>query len=445
MQDLIWPEYISRIPGWQENFRESIILLNNEDAPVWTGFCGDRRTREDEAFIDAFANTLRYPWNRFSSDVPEGILNWVQERKDDTLWFRKNLQFQDLDQWTSLPTMTRHDLALRLEEIIPENADLKGLVINPTSGTSGQVLLCPNHPRAVGCYDAVLEYALELYGIHWDLSPGKTVAVQVCYQTETLTYCTTHGRHKGAGFAKVNLHPAYWSRAQAWFDKVRPQILTGDPWSFQQMVKLGIKTKPKALLSTSLQVTGELRGLWEQFFQCPVIDLYSLNETGPLGISLPGEPSVFRQISEDVFLETDPITGELLVTGGRNPYLPLFRYRTGDKASFVQGNDSHPRFQLIQSRQLVVWEKADGSHTQPLEVSRILRDYPEVLKHNIEVINPRHIVLHVKVEGEAQTIIQEVEERLASFWEGNLEAGKSGRRGFAYTSSSTVRVDTLVE
>lgn len=445
-----WEEHSRRIPLWDPSFRQTLELLDNIHAPRWTAFCGDRRTRTDEDFIDRFARTLRSEWG--FSHGPQTLLPWVEERRKDTPWFRKNLAGLPLTgsegpRWATLPSMTRGDLAGNLENIIPETADLAGLVINPTSGTTGQVLSCPNHPRAVGCYDAFLEYILELWGLPWDLAPGKTAAVQVCYQPETLTYATVHGRHRGAGFAKVNLHPSVWPReeAQAWFDLVRPQILTGDPWSFLQMEALGLEVCPRALVSTSLGLDPELQARWESRYRCPVIDLWSSNETGPLGVTLPGRPGVFRQLAPDVLLESDQDTGELLVTGGRNPYLPLFRYRTGDKAEVLTGEEGLPTFQPRESRRLTVWAKADGTLTQPLEVARILRTYPEIQSHSLEVRSPRDLVLRLKAPSLAEEDLSRVVRRLASFWEGHLEAGKGGRGASFPSPRGEVKIQVVRE
>ena len=443
--DIPWTEYSSRIPLWDESFRESLELLCGEGAPRWTAFCGDRRTQEEENIINHFAGSLRKAWGTGEAGGAEFLLPWVEARIQDTLWFRKNLSLRDLGDWAVLPTMTRSDLAVALDQIIPESADLTGLVINPTSGTNGQPILCPNHPRAVGCYDAFLEFILEVWGIDWDLAPGRTAAVQVCYQADTLTYATVHARHQGAGFAKVNFHPARWPtpEAQVWFDRVNPQILTGDPWSFFHMKKLGLKAHPKALISTSLKLTQNQRLDWENYFACPVIDLFSLNETGPLGVSLPGEPEVFRQMAPDVFLESDPATGELLVTGGRNPYLPLFRYRTGDRVEMTSG--SLPGFVGVSSREMVVWEKADGSPAQPLDIARILRCYPEVLSHKFQPQDRYNLVLTLKAPQIRPEAVQEIGDRLASFWEGHLEAGQAGRHGSYPIPSGQVRVRVIKE
>ncbi len=426
--DIDWEQHISRIPRWDDAFKISLRLLCGEHAPPWTAHVGDRRTDEDESFVNDFGLTLRQPWERVDG-VPEHIRDWVRKRCRDTAWFRENLVDKNLSDWENLPMMSREDLSLRLARVIPETADLSRLIVNPTTGTTGSPLPCPNHPRAIGCYDAIFEYVMELWGIPLRLEPGLTLAVQVCYQASTLTYATCHSRHKGAGFAKVNIHPSVWptDEVRAWLNRVRPQILTGDPWSFDRMIRLGLRPQPRALLSTSLTLEEEQLHRWEDWFGCPVIDLYSMNETGPLGVTLPGNPGVFHQLARDLYLEASA-DGELLVSGGRNPYLPLFRYRTGDRITFVPGTGGRPAWRLISGRTLTVWQKADGSETQPLEIARILRSYREVINYQVYEARPHLLRIWLEAPAMLPEVRQELAERLASFWEGNLSAGSVGRQ-----------------
>ena len=89
-----------------------------------------------------------------------------------------------------------------------------------------------------------------------------------------------------------------------------------------------------------------LRARLEQRFACPVLDLYSLNEAGPVAVWDPAtgghvllQPRLLVEILDPA---TDRVLppgerGEITLTGGFNHYLPLVRYRTGDHAALAPG------------------------------------------------------------------------------------------------------------
>jgi len=84
-----------------------------------------------------------------------------------------------------------------------------------------------------------------------------------------------------------------------------------------------------------------LKQLLERKFGCPVLDLYSLNEAGPVAVgdsSTAGHVLLQHRMYVEILDTNDVrqpagIRGEIALTGGFNAYLPLLRYRTGDFAS----------------------------------------------------------------------------------------------------------------
>ena len=75
--------------------------------------------------------------------------------------------------------------------------------------------------------------------------------------------------------------------------------------------------------------------------------------------------------------------GEIVVTGGRNPLLPLFRYRTGDFGSMDHSpcdcGDPMPRFLDLEGRQPLLIRSADGTPVSTVDISRLLREFPLLL------------------------------------------------------------------
>jgi phenylacetate-CoA ligase len=81
----------------------------------------------------------------------------------------------------------------------------------------------------------------------------------------------------------------------------------------------------------------------EQRFCCPVLDLYSLNEAGPIAVAddrcgghVLLQHCMYVEILDEAGKPVPPgERGEVTLTGGFNFCLPLLRYRTGDFASLT--------------------------------------------------------------------------------------------------------------
>jgi len=289
---------IERTPLWRPEWREILVRMREHaDAPPWNTQVGDRITGEDMAFVRRFEEGLDRGRGWEPGAVPERIVRWVRERRERVGWFRKTLGNLDpVREFGRIPTMSRSDLQQRLEEVIPYDEPLDRLIINPTSGTTGQPILAPNHPRAIGCYDPMIQYCLRRHGVAVEYDHRMVAAIQVCFQKHTIVYNTVHSLLGGAGFVKVNLDPGAWpgdGSAARYIEEMAPAFISGDPIAFGELIRLGVKCKPKAILSCALALTAGLRSDIEKSYGCPVIDLYSLNETGPVAFSRPDDPSLF--------------------------------------------------------------------------------------------------------------------------------------------------------
>jgi phenylacetate-CoA ligase len=71
------------------------------------------------------------------------------------------------------------------------------------------------------------------------------------------------------------------------------------------------------------------------------------------------------------------VRGEVTLTGGRNPFAPLLRYRTGDFASLAI--DGGKRLLVdLEGRRPVLFRAAGGRTIHSMEFSRRLRSFPLV-------------------------------------------------------------------
>jgi phenylacetate-CoA ligase len=124
-----------------------------------------------------------------------------------------------------------------------------------------------------------------------------------------------------------------------------------------------------------------LRRQLETHFRCPVIDVYSLNESGPVAASEP-HGDAFALLSHRLFVEIldtegAPVPagqrGEVTLTGGFNPFLPLLRYRTGDWASLDLRDPRQARLVELEGRQPVIFQSTVGLPINNIDVTAALK------------------------------------------------------------------------
>lgn len=396
--------------------RELQKMLESPFAPKWNVNIGDRIGKEEYEFVQTFKETFLHAkrTNQFENlNTIERFLDFQSSRSE---FFKNRLKGILLkEEFASIPFTTREDLQTHITEIIPREMDLSNMVINPTSGTTGKPILAPNHPNAIGCYVPLIEYSVERFGVTPIHSPKSTFAIQLCYQENTIVYATSHSLAGGAKFAKINIHPSSWrnhSDVNQFISEWKPQILTGDPYAFESAMKMGIKYQPEALHSTALELTPALRSKLSEYFQCPVINFYSLNETGPIAYSCPVDPNWMHLLPHDLYIEIisndsqKPLpsgnVGEIVITGGRNPYLPLLRYKTGDQGEIQYGpclcGDHFPRIRLLSGRKPVYFQNTKGETVNPIDVARILRKNPIIYQFQVDQLGEKEWECRLSLE-----------------------------------------------
>jgi phenylacetate-CoA ligase len=390
------PEILERIPLMKPEYLPLLKRLQeHRHAPKWNYTCGDRLTARDVVEIDVFTEKLHRHRQGRGTEPPDFIVDRLAAGQQYVPLFRERLKgLRVREDFQRIPPSTREDMAVRLDRLVPENADLRRLIVNPTSGTTGHPIQAPNHPRAIGCYNPMLFFSLQRHGVIPELRQDTVVCMLLCAQQDTAVYATVKPVLQGAGFAKINLYPHAWREpdsAAAYIREMKPYFLTGDPFSFAQSLEILPDYRPAALVSTSIGLPAALAKKLRRTYCCPVVDFYSLNETGPIAYSCPEQPGEFHLLPHDLHIEVTDAAGrtlpegeegEITVSGGRNPYLPLLRYRTGDRAKLQFApcacGDPMPRIVAMQARHLVIFRTPAGRLVNPVDISRILRLYPIV-------------------------------------------------------------------
>jgi phenylacetate-CoA ligase len=377
-------------------------LREDADAPRFNHAAGDRLRSDDLAFVDGYRERLRSARGpRAAGPPPPSVLAPLSALRGRVPFLRDRIPASfDLERdWERIPTTSRNDLALAPEAFVPDGESLDRLIVYRTAGTTGHPIAVPHHPRAIGCYEPLLEYAIARHGAQAAFEAGRVAAFLVGAQIRTYTYATALSAWHGAGFAKLNIRDTEWPREgsqRRYFARFAPSLLTGDPISFSEMMRLDIQAKPIALVSTSVEMSPTLKRRLTDRYGAPIIDWYSLVETGPIAYFCP-RGGAYHQLPHDLHIEVlrpdgtaSPVgeRGEIVVSGGRNPFAPLIRYRTGDFGRVDEApcacGDPMPRIVELEGRAPILFRAADGTPVSTVDVSRLLREFPLLLHEFVQ-------------------------------------------------------------
>jgi phenylacetate-CoA ligase len=356
-------------------------LLEHPHAPRYNFRAGDRLTRAGLDRVREFKRTLATGPRRFAPGVlPPWLPPFAGRCLEDVPIYRRGGGAPD--DFVSLPTVGREDLSREPWSFVPDAAPLDDLIVYPTSGTTGHPVSVLSHPEVVASYIPLMRRALATRNVMLEGGPGRVSIVIVCFQRKTFTFPAISSYLGEAGQVKINLYPGDWRDPDdrvRFLDSVNPEIYSGDPISLEALARLPLTTRPKALLSTSMMLLAGYRERLERHFGRPVFDLYSLNEAGPIAVStahgheiLPHDMYVEILHPDDTPCEPGE-RGEVTLTGGRNPFLPLLRYRTGDYASLdVQGDV--PVFIGLEGRPATIFRSTAGEPINNIDVTWALED-----------------------------------------------------------------------
>ncbi|WMJ74382.1 AMP-binding protein [Cytophagaceae bacterium ABcell3] len=356
-------------------------LRQDEYAPAFNFLSGDRLNTKHLEQVKKYAKKIvgeKKFWE--IGTQPEWIndyLSWCIK----TVPYYKNRSGSLKDQ----PTIKRKEVATFPWDFVSTEANIGDLLVHQTSGSTDPAMDVLFDPATQACWIPQLESILHNYGIKLNGSPEQVAIALICSQRETLTYASLSTYLSGAGVLKINLNADDWresSHRLRYLEKYNPQILTGDPFAFYDLLNLKPSITPKALVSSAMKLTKGIRKRLEDYFNCPVIDLYSLTECRMIAYA---EGSRYRAIRPELYLEVfdkgkDILLpygerGELVITGGINPFLPLIRYRTGDFCS-MEVENGVPYLVDLEARSPVPFYTKSGILVNNVEISRGMTFFP---------------------------------------------------------------------
>ena len=318
-------------------------VLQHVDAPRWNQTIGDRVDAQALEGLEAFREQIAQ--SPLSVEIAPGdsTLAWLDAMRPRLIGLDDLPYGFDLSRdFEALPTCSREDIVRRPEDIVPRDLGLDDAIIYSTSGTTGHPVIIPSHPGCMVKNLAHLELLGRLHGAPIEPVRGAPTMLNISAQQRTYVFACAMAGWNGATFAKINLSAHDWGGGGAsrhrFCGDFAPQVIASEPLTMAEMLRLELPVSPRLLVSSAVTLTPAHAARVAEGLGCAVVDLYSSTETGPIAATVPGVdghaillPDVYVEVlDEDDNRVPDGTRGELTITGGRNPFLPLVRYRTGD-------------------------------------------------------------------------------------------------------------------
>lgn len=411
---MIPEDWKARAPAMTERAWQGVRrLLQHTDAPRWNQTIGDR---VDNAALDtlvAFRGALARRPDTASSGPTAAIVGFVEQLRD-RLYLLDDLPrgFDVERDFEDLPTTDRDDLARRLEDLVPHDLSFDDAIVYSTSATTGHSVIVPSHPSAMVQNLAHLEAAAALHGVQLEPREGEPFALNITVQRNTYVFATTMSGWAGAAFAKINLADHDWAGGTAsrarFLQDFSPAFVASEPVTLSESIRLGLPLRPRLVVSSAVHLAPSHAAFIERSWGTKVVDLYSMTETGPIAVTVPGIEG-HAVLLPDLFIEAldeegrrvpEGARGELTVTGGRNPLLPLIRYRTGDHGRLgtaLLANGQRVRTIVdLEGRRPVTFRALDGSRVSSVDIARRIRPLAPFVQHALHQRADSSIELRVR-------------------------------------------------
>jgi phenylacetate-CoA ligase len=346
-------------------------LRSHPAAPRYNHACGDRLTAVSRDRLRAYRSVLDSPEDDWLMPLVSRVYATVPRYRG--LPVPSTL--------AEVPTTDRHDLLSHAEAHVPDDADLSELIVYRTSGSRGPAATVPMTPEFCALDLPVMQYVLSSLGVALRGGTSRVSLVNVYDQPVAYQFASVSSYLDGAGVLKVNLDESGWRSPDdrvAFLDSCTPELYTGNPISLASLAALPLTTRPAAVLSGAMALGSGLRSRLAARFGCPVVDLYGITEVGLVAWRPDDGPHRLlpRQLHVEVLSPSgEPCAhgerGEITVTCGENPLLPLLRYRTGDHAA-LSVVDGMPVLVGLEGRDPVRYRAADGHWVNSIELTHVL-------------------------------------------------------------------------
>lgn len=418
-------------------------MRQHPQAPLWNWPNGEQLNDEGLARVQAFAESLAkhhaesettyLKRQRQGSQTaceglnaamtePEWLSNFVDRCLHEVPYHRQRVR--PGTPFLQIPTCGREDLAPRVWAFVPDSEPLDALISFSSSGTTGYPVRTPHHPYSAACGVPLMEHALRsLHQIEFLRGPERVSLCNVAAYPGAYTTAIVVSYLEEAGCIRVNLDPSAWRAErdrESYINAWKAPIWLGDPIAFGSLQSLDIDHQPRAILSSIMHLSTTFAQQLASKYACPVLDLYAMTEAGIIAC---GTDAGHRVLAPDLFVEIldeqeqrcpEGERGEIVLTGGRNPYMPLLRYRTGDYAALKMVN-GHRTLIGLEGREPVEYPIPSGRIVHSMEITRLMRRYP-VFHYEMKVLEGDY---HLLVRGDVDW--KSLRGELESLFEGQVK------------------------
>jgi len=363
-------------------------LSEHPAAPIYRNQSGHRLTEADLPQLAAFearmqALKVAQSAHQQIAQAPDWLQQLIQRSYAQVPFYRAlgapPKCFQDI------APITRSELSRDVVQFVPDDISAARIIHYSTSGTTGHALMLPSHPRVAAGYRVFYERALARFGVTLRAGANDVGLLLIGHQQRCFTYVSVTPTRGESGLAKINLHPNDWRDLDdpaRYIDALQAELYSGDPLAFTALLAIATKHRPAALVSTSMTLLPALRQRLSTRFGCPVLDLYSMNEAGPIAVfdpELDGYILLQPELNVEILRPDGSVCalgerGEITLSGGFNFCLPLLRYRTGDFAVLVHESGEW-LLRDLSGRAPVRFQTCSGAWLNNIDITHALKPY----------------------------------------------------------------------
>lgn len=382
-----------RFPLLSQRGRQLLhAMRQHSSAPNWNWPNGEQLDERGLDKVNQFNEQLR------SSNDLSGLAEpaWLEEFKEHCLelvpYYRQ--RSRPGTSFLDLPTCKRSDLAPRVWQFVPDNEPVDQLITFSSSGTTGHPTRTPHHPFSAACGVPLIEHALRsMHGIEMARGPENIAITNVAAYPGAYTTAIVVAYLQEAGCIRVNLDPSAWKEQehrQQYLNAWRGPIWLGDPVAFGELEKIDLEYQPQAIVSSIMHLNEGYAQRLSQRYNCPVLDMYAMTEAGIIAVR---DAHGHRVLPHDLFVEIldesgnrreSGQRGEITLSGGRNPFLPLLRYRTGDYAALKWIDGKRVLVDLF-GREPIEYISDSGRVVHSMEIVRLMREFA-VRKYELKAV-----------------------------------------------------------
>jgi phenylacetate-CoA ligase len=415
----------SRYPELSETERFPILtargrsLLNrmrqHPNAPHWNWPNGEQLDEAGLARVHAFASELQRPREYSQQELPAWLGPFVDRCLETVPFYRK--RYKAGTAFASVQTTRRSDLAPKVWEFVPDDEPLDQLVVFSSSGTTGYPTRTAHHPYTAACGIPLIEHAMRsMHGIEFIREPDRVALTNVAAYRGAYTTAIVVAYLQEAGCIRVNLDASAWRDPEdcsRFINAWQAPIWLGDPIAYGSLERTATDHAPQAIVSSIMHLSDAYADRLSSRYGCPVLDLYAMTEAGIIAVKTKhGHRIVPHDLWVEILDEHDQacpmgVRGEIVLTGGRNPFLPLLRYRTGDFASMAE-IDGQQVLVGFEGRAPIEYRTKRGIVIHSMEINRVMRTYP-VLRYETRQSNDHRFELLYQGDVDTRSLQSELD------------------------------------